>query len=78
LAKGHFALACFIDIKAAFDSVSFHSIISALKRSGIHQHLITCIINLLGNRKVIFSFKEVSLIKYMLKGTPQGGVLSPL
>ena len=78
LSKGHFALTCFVDIKAAFDSISFKSIIAALERSGIDSHLIKWITNLLGNRKVLFSLKGVSLIKYMLKGTPQGGVLSPL
>ena len=78
IAKGNFALTCFVDIKAAFDSISFRSIIKALERSNIDNHLISWIVYLLGNRKVIYSLKGVSLLKYMTKGTPQGGVLSPL
>ena len=78
LIEGKFALSCFIDIKAAFDSISFTSIINALQKSGVPRMLIKWIINLLGQRNVIFTLKGTSLIKYIIKGTPQGGVLSPL
>ena len=78
LVKGNFALACFVDIKAAFDSISFHSIIAALEKRGVSKCIISWIVNLLCNRKVIYSLKGISLLKYMIKGTPQGGVLSPL
>ena len=46
LPKEQFALSCFVDIKAAFDSISFRSIISALERSKIDRHLISWIVNL--------------------------------
>ena len=65
----------FLDIKSAFDSISFKSIITALHNHGVNHILI---INLLGQRQVIYSLKGISLLKYIIKGTPQGGVLSPL
>lgn len=78
LEKGKFALGCFIDIKAAFDSISFESIMIALQKSGVNSTLIKWIFSLLTRRKVIFHLKGASLINYILKGTPQGGILSPL
>ena len=78
LVNGQFALSCFVDIKSAFDSISFQSIILALSNAGISTHIINWIISLLGNRKTLFSLKGSSLLKYMVKGTPQGGILSPL
>ena len=55
ISKGHFALGCFIDIKAAFDSISFKSILKALQDKGIPQLIIDWITNLLGSRKVIYT-----------------------
>ena len=76
--KGQFELGCFIDIKTAFDSISFKSILKALQDKGIPQLIIDWITNLLGSRKVIYTLRGSALIRYMIKGTPQGGVLSPL
>ena len=78
LSKGIFALSCFVDIKAAFDSISFNSIITALYNHGVNESLIKWITSLLGQRQVIFALKGVSLLRFIIKGTPQGGVLSPL
>ena len=78
LLKGEFALGCFVDIKAAFDNVTFDSVIAALSNSGINPILVKWIYSLLSRRKVIFHLKGVALIRYIIKGTPQGGILSPL
>ena len=76
--SGKFALSCFVDIKSAFDCISFKSIISALHLRKVHPILIQWITSLLTSRKVIFSLRGESLIRYITSGTPQGGVLSPL
>ena len=74
LVTGQYALTCFIDIKSAFDSITFKSIIMALKTANIPNPLINWITNLLGQRQIVYNLKGVSLIRYLIKGTPQGGV----
>ena len=78
LTSKKFALGLFFDVKGAFDNINFSSILHALEKVGVNPLLIRWIYSLVSLRSVIFSLKGVSLIKYILKGTPQGGILSPL
>ena len=78
ISRGQFALGCFIDIKSAFDSISFNSIIKSLHTKNVPLTVINWITSLLCNRKIIYSLRGTTLLKYMIKGTPQGGILSPL
>ena len=47
LLKGEFTLGCFVDICAAFDNITFESIITALTNSGVNPILIKWIYSLL-------------------------------
>ena len=78
LAEGEYALGYFLDIQGAFDNVSIEAILRALDSTPISPIVKAWIKDLLGRRTAIFSLKGLDLLRYLLKGTPQGGILSPL
>lgn len=71
------SLAAFIDIEGAFDKTTFPSISSALARQGVNPTLSTWITNMLRLRAVQVTVNGTTRATVM-KGCPQGGVLSPL
>ena len=78
LLSHRFALGLFFDIKGAFDNVTFPKIMEALKRCNLPTILLKWVYSYLTQRKIIFTLKGTALLLYILKGTPQGGILSPL
>ena len=77
LSNNLFAVGSFIDIKAAFDSITISSIVSAIRELNLPPFLAAWIHKFLTTKTVIFNLKEMALNRFIIKGTPQGGVLSP-
>jgi hypothetical protein len=64
----------FLDIQGAFDNISFESAISALVKKGIDVNIIKWYESYITKRLTIYG----RVTKQLTRGTPQGGVLSPL
>ena len=71
------SLGIFIDLKGAFDNVTFDSIIAALYQLEVPHHIIHWITNYISNRFVTYRLGSYSTTRHILKGCPQGGILSP-
>ena len=74
---GNFALGIFLDIEGAFDNIAFRAIERALYKAGVPAMIISWIHHLIRNRIVSFSLGDFSTLRKILKGFPQGGILSP-
>ena len=72
------ALALFLDIEGAFSNVSLAAIRYALLYAGIEIHLVTWIMGMLKCQRVTATLGNHSTTVRLTRGTPQGGVLSPL
>ncbi|XP_048004470.1 uncharacterized protein LOC125240570 isoform X2 [Leguminivora glycinivorella] len=70
-------LGTFIDIEGAFDKTNFSSIQQALQRHETNPLLIEWIMNMLRQRRIKLSENQDHQALVM-RGCPQGGVLSPL
>ncbi|XP_065359422.1 uncharacterized protein LOC135953441 [Calliphora vicina] len=73
-----YALVAFLDIEGAFNNVTPETILSALGGLDIDQSIICFIGRLLTNRVIISSMGTATIFRLANRGTPQGGVLSPL
>ena len=78
LMKGEYALSIFMDIEGAFNNVTFEAINDAMMESRIPHVFSRWITFMITNRKVITHVQGATLSKLVQRGTPQGGVLSPL
>lgn len=78
LYHNQYALAAFLDIEGAFNNVTTEAIREALNSLGVDNALIRWIGNMLNSRIVISNIGENSTKIFVNRGTPQGGVLSPL
>ena len=78
LANKQIGLAAFLDIEGAFDKVSFTAIERGLDKAKVTPEIYLWISNTLRNRTVVLELAGHSLEKKILRGTPQGGILSPL
>ena len=67
-----------IDISGAFDNAFWPAIIKQLDSQNVPASLISITQSYLDGRKVVFDYQGRSVSKVLTKGTPQGGVLSPL
>ena len=74
----NYALAVFLDIAAAFDSVTTELMIQGLHEKGVDQLTIDWCEQFLRNRSIKIDYKGVQVTRYLMRGTPQGGVLSPI
>ena len=73
-----YSLAAFLDIEGAFNNVLPSAISEALVRVGTEPKINNIIMNMLGNRIISSSIGSSRLTRSVQRGTPQGGVLSPL
>ena len=76
--KKHVAIGVFVDIKGAFDNVTTTSIISGLKKRGENPLIINWYEHFLKNRTINIEYKGNVTKRKLTRGTPQGGVLSPI
>ena len=72
------ALVAFLDIEGAFDSTSFNAIITAARERGLKEICCRWVRPMLKSRLVQVSLMGSSLAAKVVRGCPQGGVLSPL
>ena len=75
--QGNYALGIFLDIEGAFDNIKFRAIERALYRAGVPAMIIAWISHLIHNRLVSFTLGDISTLRKILRGFPQGGILSP-
>ena len=78
MATGNYSLGVFLDIEQAFDAISFDSIRDALYKANIPATVTEWIYHMVSNRFITLNYCDASLTKRATKGSPQGGVLSPL
>ena len=71
------ALGIFLDIVGAFDNVIFRSFVAALQELGMSKILTSWIENLLRHRTVQVELYGDKVKREVVKGNPQGGILSP-
>lgn len=73
-----YTLAAFLDLEGAFNNVKIESIKSALVDFNIHGGVTRWITNMLGSRVINSNLGLSNIRKTATRGTPQGGVISPL
>lgn len=77
-AEKEFVICTLTDIGGAFDNMNFEAIKTELAERGINIHVRTWIAYMLENRKVTYRTNDGEVTIVAKKGTPQGGVLSPM
>ena len=78
LLNGHLCLAVSLDCSGAFDKIKFDSATLAMRRYTIPENIITWYTEILKGRTVTVNTQGVSKSVTPTKGSPQGGVLSPI
>eukprot|EP00116_Pleurobrachia_bachei_P004116 sb/3464378/ len=78
LADKQYALGAFVDVEGAFDKVSFTALERGLDKIKLPPELFDWISHSLRNRTVILELGGECLEQKIYRGTPQGGILSPL
>jgi hypothetical protein len=73
-----FTLGVFLDIKGAFDNISTRAITAGMIKHGFPLNMITWYTNYIKNRSCFTKLGNESLTTCLHKGTPQGGVFSPI
>lgn len=73
-----YALAAFLDIEGAFNNISTESIQTALAELGVEAGISRWIVSMLSTRIIESELGNSHVKKMTQRGTPQGGVLSPL
>ena len=76
--KRQFGLGIYLDVKGAYDALNTESIIKAMRKKQIHNHIIRWYAHYLNNRYITATHNGVTVMKKATRGTPQGGVLSPI
>ena len=66
-----------MDIVRAFNNVTFHSFVVAVRRLGMSKILTSRIENLLRHHTVQVELHGDKVKREIVKGNPQGGILSP-
>ena len=78
LNKNEHTMAAFLDIEGAFDNTQPISVIKALEKRAVHPTITSFIRTMLTTRNITVEYEAESDRRSLLKGCPQGGVLSPL
>ena len=77
--KGNIAIALYVDLKKAFDTVDHDILLGKCNKYGIVEQALSLIKSYLSNRKQCVDFKgERSSIENVSIGVPQGSILGPL
>ena len=76
--RTEFAMGSFMDIDGAFDNLDPAAVINGLQKKGVPCTMLEWFNSYLRGRTVTVSLKGVSGTRMLTRGTPQGGVLSPL
>ena len=73
-----FALATFLDIQGAFDNVGADAIERGMREKHLPEELVQWYSHFVRNRKMMVDHNGIKLERFLVTGTPQGGVLSPV
>lgn len=76
--RGQHVLAVSLDCSGAFDRIMFDSADAAMKEMQIPSSIRKLYVNLLKNRRVSAELQGEEITRIPKRGSPQGGVLSPL
>ena len=76
--KKETTLGIYLDIQGAFDNVLPHKIVEGLKAHHTPPDIIRWYSHYLTSRQMSSSFRGHTISRFLTKGTPQGGILSPL
>jgi ribonuclease HI len=78
LYQQRFAVGVFLDIEGAFDNLLPDGVLASLRQRGTSTELLGWFNQYLKNRRVQVDHKGVHTSRNLVRGTPQGGVLSPV
>jgi hypothetical protein len=73
-----FTLAVFLDIQGAFDKITTQIITAGMIKHGFPLDMITWYTNYIKSRSCYTKLGDAKTTIYLHKGTPQGGVFSPI
>ena len=76
--RGEYALGVFLDIRGAFDNLELEAAVTGLRRAGTHNVITEWYADYLYHRTAAANIKGQELRMDLVRGTPQGGVLSPV
>ena len=76
--RGGVAIGVFLDIEGAFDNLLPVGVIQSLRKRNTPDKLLQWFSGYLVSRSVTVDYKGVKTTRKLVKGTPQGGVLSPV
>ena len=76
--RDKYALGIFLDIQGAFDNLDPMAAIKGMRDKKIPEKVINHYSHYLNNRSVTVTYKGIKQRRLLTRGTPQGGVLSPL
>ena len=76
--EGKQGIGVFLDIKGAFDRLNHDAAIAAMRRRGISEDFVGWYEHYLKNRTTVVHLAGHSITRKLHRGTPQGGVLSPV
>lgn len=76
--RGHLALSVSLDIEGAFDNISHEAAVSAMRAKKISPTIVSWFEQYLTKRSVEIDLLGQKCSRKLIKGTPQGGILSPL
>ncbi len=76
--RGEYLLAASLDCSGAFDCIRFDAAEKAMSRKGVPRNIVTWYNNLLRGRRVFADMQGCQACILPARGSPQGGVLSPL
>jgi ribonuclease HI len=78
LSVGQYTMVAFLDIEGAFNNITPNSIVAALSSLGVNQAIVSLVGNLLTSRRITSNMGTSVESRFVNRGTPQGGVISPL
>jgi ribonuclease HI len=76
--RGQYVLGIFLDIEGAFDNLSLRSVERSLQDHDVPDPIIKWYMHYMHNRVATADLRGTSTSRLLSRGTPQGGVLSPL
>lgn len=77
--RGKITIAVFLDVRGAFDNIKHSAVLRGLKTIGIGGRCYAWIADYLHNRTIYMRTNEGDTSRHtVIKGVPQGGVLSPV
>ncbi len=72
------SMSAFLDIEGAFDNLDMAAAVKSMKSHGLDKSIIQWYEHYLKNRMSSVEYGEKTSHRALTKGTPQGGVLSPI